>query len=164
MPVAQPLDPGRELLEAFEHSCRVSEYLVDVLPSRVWRPEPADSKGRSIAAIVAHIQSVRRMFAKMGGARPIPPALDRARSTPDEARRGLRQSREALTTLFREALTQGQPRVKGMPRRTVNMMIYLIQHDAHHGGQICALARGLGHRLSQDDVMRIWGWKILTPR
>jgi uncharacterized damage-inducible protein DinB len=67
-------------------------------------------------------------------------------------------------TLFRDALTQGRPRVKGMPRRTVNMMIYLIQHDAHHRGQICALARALGHRLSKDDVMRIWGWKSLTPR
>jgi uncharacterized damage-inducible protein DinB len=163
MPVGQPLDLGRELFEAFEHSCRVTEYVVGVLPSRVWRPEPADSQGRSIAAIVAHLQSVRRMFAKTGGARPIPPALDRARSTPDDARRGLRESREALMTLFREALTQGRPRVKGMPRRTVNMMIYLIQHDAHHRGQICALARALGHRLSKDDVMRIWGWKRLTP-
>ena len=164
MPVAQPLDPGRELLAAFEHSCRVSEYVVDVLPSHVWRPDPPDSRGRSIAAIVAHIQSVRRTFAKMGGARPIPPALDRARSTPADARRRLRLSREALMTLFRDALTQGRPRVKGMPRRTVNMMIYLIQHDAHHRGQICALARALGHRLSKDDVMRIWGWKSLTPR
>ena len=35
MPVVQPLDPRRELLEAFEHSCRVSEYVVDVLPSRL---------------------------------------------------------------------------------------------------------------------------------
>jgi hypothetical protein len=122
MPVTQALDPGRELLEAFEHSCRVSEYVVGVLPSRLWRPEPPHSKGRSIAAIVAHIQSVRRTFAKMGGARPIPQGLDRARSTPDDARRGLQQSREVLVTLFREALTQGQPRVKGMPRRTVNII------------------------------------------
>jgi hypothetical protein len=114
MPVAQPLDPGRELLEAFEHSCRVSEYVAEVLPSRVWRPEP-DSKGRSIAAIVAHIQSVRRTFAKMGGARPIPPALDHARSTPDDARRGLRQSRQALITLFREALKQASHESRGCP-------------------------------------------------
>jgi len=64
-------------------------------------------------------------------------------------------------TLFREALMQGRPRVKGMSRRAVNMIIYLIQHDAHHRGQICALARALGHRLSQDDIMRIWGWKSL---
>jgi len=65
-------------------------------------------------------------------------------------------------TLFHEALVEGQPRVKGMPRRTVNMMIYLIQHYAHHRSQICALVRALGHRLSKYDVMRIWGWKSLT--
>ena len=115
MLVVQPLDPRRELLEAFEYRCRVSEYLVDVLPARLWRPGPPANKGRSIAAIVAHIQSVRRTFAKMGGARPTPAALDRARSTPDDARRGLRQSREALMTLFREVLAQGRPRVKGCP-------------------------------------------------
>lgn len=161
MTVAQPLDLGRELLEEFEHSCRVSEYVVGVLPPRIWRPEPPGGKGRSIAAIVTHMQSVRRMFAKMGGARPVPSGLDRARSTPDDARRGLRQSREALITLFREALTRGQPRVKGMSRRAVNMLVYLIQHEAHHRGQICVLARTLGHRLSKDDVMRIWGWKRL---
>ncbi len=162
MPSAQPLNIERELLEALEHCFRVSEYLVEVLPSSLWRVEPPDGKGRSVAAIVAHLQSVRRMFAKTGGANPVPPALDRARSTPDEALRALKQSREALLSLFRDALAQGRPRVKRMPRRTVNMMAYLIQHDAHHRGQICALARTLGHRLSREDVMRIWGWKSLT--
>ena len=163
MPAGQPLDPARELLDAFEHGCRVSEYLVGALPSRLWRLEPPGGQGRSIAAMVAHLQSVRRMFAEMGGASPVPPPLDRARSTPAAARRALQQSREALLTVFREALAQGRPRVNGMPRRTVNMMIYLIEHDAHHRGQICALARALGHRLSKDDVMRIWGWKRLPP-
>ncbi len=76
-------------------------------------------------------QSARRTFGKMRGARPIAPGLDRARSTPIGARRGLQQSREALMTSFRESLTQGQSRVKEMPR-AVNMMTYLIQRDAHH--------------------------------
>jgi len=164
MAVRQPLDPKAELLEAFDHSARVSEYLVAALPTRLWHAAPPDGGARSIAAIVAHMQSVRRMFAKMGGARPLP-GLDRRRSTPSEARRALRESREALLDLFSRSLAADAARVKGMPRRTVNMMVYLVQHDAHHRGQICWLARALGHRLSQNDVMRIWGWKKLpkTP-
>lgn len=162
MAIRRPLEPAQELLEEFEHSCRATEYLIGALPARLWRQEPPGGKGRSIAAMVAHLQSVRRMFAKMGGASPVPPALDRARSTPTEARRALAASREALAKLFRAALTEGRPRVKGMPRRAVNMIVYLIQHDAHHRGQISILARDLGHRLSRDEVMKIWGWKKLN--
>jgi uncharacterized damage-inducible protein DinB len=158
--VRQPFDAKREILEAFEHSLRVSEYLVSRLPARLWRTDTPAGDGRSIAATVAHMQGVRRSFAKMGGA-PETPSLDRASVTAVEARRALRQSREALTELFRGAHARDEGRIKGMPRRTVNMMLYLVQHDAHHRGQISRLARAQGHRLSKDDVMRIWGWKKL---
>ena len=67
------------------------------------------------------------MFARMGGARPSPPSLDR----------------------------------KGMPRRVVNMLMYLVQHDAHHRRQITSLARDLGHPFASQDMMRIWGWKAM---
>src|SRR5262249_34409844 len=70
MAARQPLDTTRELLEAFDHSCRVSEYLVSVLPKELWRVEHPGGRQRSIAAMVAHMQSARRMFAKMGGAQP----------------------------------------------------------------------------------------------
>ena len=46
-----------------------------------------------------------------------------------------------------------------MPRRVIDMLTYLMQHDAHHRGQICMLARDLGHTFSGDDTMRMWGWK-----
>jgi len=163
MPKGRPLEVEQELLEAFRHSASVSEYLVSVLPAAVWRAAPPRGRGRSIAAIVAHMQGVRRTFARMGGARPGPPPLDRRRVTQTQARRALQRSTADLASLFETAFTAGQPRVKGMPRRAVNMLVYLIQHDAHHRGQICMIARDLGHAFSSDDTMRLWGWKAIQP-
>ncbi len=159
----RPLEVEQELLEAFAQSGLVNEYLVSVLPDALWRAAPPSGRGRSIAAIVAHMQSVRRTFAKMGGARPDPPSLDRNRSSPAQAQRALRQSTDTLVSLFETAIAAKQARVKGMPRRVVNMLIYLIQHDAHHRGQICAVARDLGHEFRGEDTLRIWGWKAM-PR
>lgn len=163
MAKGRPLDVERELLESFRQSGLVNEYLVSVLPTVLWRAAPPTGRGRSIAAIVAHMQSVRRTFARMGGARPGPPSLDRQGSTPAQARRALRQSTEDLAQLFEAAIAARQTRVKGMPRRAINMLAYLMQHDAHHRGQICSVTRDLGHEFRSEDTMRIWGWKALPP-
>jgi uncharacterized damage-inducible protein DinB len=161
MAKGRPLDLEHELVDAFRQNGLVNEYLINVLPKALWRTNPPSGRGRTIAAIVAHMQSVRRTFARMGGARPGPPSLDRNGSTPMQAQRALHQSTEDLARLFETAFAARQARVKGMPRRSVNMLTYLIQHDAHHRGQICALARDLGHEFNSDDTMRIWGWKAL---
>jgi uncharacterized damage-inducible protein DinB len=163
MPKGRPLEAERELIESFRQSGLVNEYLINVLPAALWRAVPPTGRGRSIAAIVAHMQGVRRTFARMGGARPGPPSLDRQRSTPAQARRALRQSTEDLAQLFETAFAARRARVTGMPRRAINMLAYLMQHDAHHRGQICSLARDMGHEFRSEDTMRIWGWKALPP-
>jgi uncharacterized damage-inducible protein DinB len=163
MPRGRPLEVERELIEAFRRSGQASEYLASVVPAAIWRLPPPAARGRTIAAIVAHMQSVRRTFARMGGVRPGPPALDQRRVNPAEACRALRQSTEDLAGLFELALGSGRPRVKGLPRRVVDMLTYLMQHDAHHRGQICTLARALGHEFRGDDTMRLWGWKAMEP-
>jgi uncharacterized damage-inducible protein DinB len=160
----RPLEVEQELLEEFARNGLVNEYLVSVLPDAVWRTAPPGGRGRTIAAIVAHVQSVRRTFARMGGARPGPPSLDRLTVTKAQAQRALRQSTADLTALFEAAIAARQPRVKGMPRRVVNMLLYLVQHDAHHRGQIFVLAKSLGHEFRAEDVMRVWGWKALPAR
>lgn len=143
------------------HSGAVSAYLIDVVPERIWRVAPPSGRGRSIAAIVAHMQSVRRTFARMAGLRGIGDTLDRRTASRAEAQAALRASTAALASAFSDAFTSNRARVKGQPRRAVNMLVYLIQHDAHHRGQITALARELGHQFAGDDVTRIWGWKKL---
>ena len=73
-------------------------------------------------------------------------------------------STDDLAGLFESALTSRQSRVKGMPRRAIDMLTYLMQHDAHHRGQICMVARDLSHVFSGDDKMRLWGWKAIRER
>jgi uncharacterized damage-inducible protein DinB len=163
MAVGRPLNAEREIAEEFERCGRMTEYLVTRLPRRFWHQQPPGGHGRTIAAMVTHIHGVRSTLAKMGGAPALPP-LDRKAVTPVEARRALRQINDVLIAMFTQSLARGEARVKGLPRRTINMMVYLTQHDAHHRGQITMRARELGHAFSSDDVMRLWGWKKLSKR
>ena len=100
----------------------------------------------------------------MAKGRPLEVEVDRNRSAQSQARRALRQSTDDLARLFETALAERRARVRGMPRRAVNMLVYLMQHDAHHRGQIGVLAREPGHQLATEDTMRIRGWKALPPR
>ena len=58
----RPLDVEHELVDVFRQNGLVNEYLIKILPPRLWRMNPPGGRGRSIAAFVAHIQSVRRVF------------------------------------------------------------------------------------------------------
>jgi uncharacterized damage-inducible protein DinB len=160
MAIRRSMDLDGEVLEAFERCARVTEYLVTRLPRPLWQRESPTGHGRTIAAMVGHVHGVRKTFAKMGGG-PAFPALDRNTVTPAAARKALREVNDVLVRQFREAVAARATRVKGAPRRAVDMMFYLTQHDAHHRGQIMLRARELGHEFTGDDVMRVWGWKKL---
>ena len=91
-------------------------------------------------------------------------SLDRKRVTRTQAQAAIRASTVGLTRAFSAAFAEGRARVKGQPRRAVDMLTYLMQHDAHHRGQICGLARDIGHEFAGPDITRIWGWKKLPER
>ena len=46
------------LLNAFSTNDRINHYLIGNLPPEAWNAKPADGKGRTIAAIVAHMHNV----------------------------------------------------------------------------------------------------------
>jgi uncharacterized damage-inducible protein DinB len=145
------------LLNALDTNNRINLYLIKNLPAEAWNAKLPDGKGRTIAAIVAHVHNVRVMWLKAGKAQDIPEQLDRATVTPAQAMRAIESSHAALHSLCRQALeTDG--RIKGFRPDVAGFFGYLIAHDAHHRGQITMLARQLGHALPQKAVFGMWEW------
>jgi uncharacterized damage-inducible protein DinB len=158
-PPAEPFSerlPGA-LLSAFDTNNRINQYLVENLPAEAWNAKPPDGKGRTVAAIIAHMHNVRVMWLKAAKADQLPEQLERASVTPTQAVRGLEESRQALNTLIRRALA-GDGRIKNFRPDVAGFLGYLIAHDAHHRGQIAMLARQLGHPLSQKAMFGMWEW------
>ena len=145
------------LLHALATNNRINLYLLDNLPTESWTARPPDGKGRTIAAIVAHMHNVRVMWLKAAKAGDIPPQLNRATVTPSQAMRGLEASRHALcVVLSRGFETDG--RVRSFRPDVAGFLGYLIAHDAHHRGQITMLARQIGHPLPQKAMFGMWEW------
>jgi uncharacterized damage-inducible protein DinB len=145
------------LLNAFDINNRISLYLIENLPPEAWDTKPPDGKGRTVAAIVAHMHNVRVMWLKAVKGEQIPDQLDRAKVTPTQAIKALETSREALSTVLRHAL-ESDGRIRGFKPDVAGFLGYLIAHDAHHRGQIAMLARQLGHPLPQKAMFGMWEW------
>jgi uncharacterized damage-inducible protein DinB len=146
------------LLTAFDTNDRINQYMIENLPTEAWRAEPPEGKGRTVAAIVTHIHNVRVMWLKAAAkGSKIPEQLDRSTVTPVQALKGLEQSRAALSAVLKSAM-EGDGRVKGFKPDVAGFFGYLIAHDAHHRGQICMLARQVGHPLPQKAMFGMWEW------
>jgi uncharacterized damage-inducible protein DinB len=43
----------------------------------------------------------------------------------------------------------------------VEMLCYMIAHEAHHRGQVCMLAHQLGYPLPKEVTSGMWNWEKL---
>lgn len=160
MPKAAPVTFSlpEAMLTAFDTNDRINQFLIANLPPGAWRADPPDGKGRTIAGIAAHMHNVRVMWLKAAAkGSKIPEQLDRGSVTSGQAAKGLEQSRAALSAVMKSAL-EADGRVKGFRPDVAGFLGYLISHDAHHRGQICMLARQVGHALPQKAMFGLWEW------
>ena len=156
--VATSFAPAEALLTSFDTNNRINQYMIENLPEEAWRAQPPEGKGRTVAAIVAHIHNVRVMWLKAAAkGSKIPEQLDRSSVIPVQALKALEQSRSALSAVLKSSL-ESDGRVKGFKPDVAGFFGYLIAHDAHHRGQICMLARQVGHPLPQKAMFGMWEW------
>ena len=146
------------LLTAFDTNDRINQYLLINLPAEAWAAEPPGGKGRTIAAIIAHMHNVRVMWLKAAAKNgDLPDQLDKSKVTPSQAAKALDRSRDSLAALLKSSLA-GNGQIKNFKPDVAGFFAYLIAHDAHHRGQVCQLARQVGHPLPQKAMFGMWEW------
>jgi uncharacterized damage-inducible protein DinB len=162
-------DFPQEILQAYALSDRMNQHLLEHLDSRAWRAKSPVHKGRTIAAIFAHVHNIRCKWLRLSAPQlKLPARLDHSRCTQKQTRAALAESAERCSQMLTEALSAPQGRVQSFVRDGwaqpwppgVAMFAYMITHDAHHRGQVCMLAHQLGFPLAAG--YKLWGWEKLA--
>jgi uncharacterized damage-inducible protein DinB len=161
---------GRTAVQIFAANERINQTLIENLKPAAWRAQPPGKmKTRSIAAIFTHMHNVRCKWVRLTAPHlKVPPQLSRSDCTPQQARAGLAESTGRCAEMLAEALG-GDSRIKKFRRDGwgrpwpvgVEMLCYMLAHEAHHRGQVCMLAHQLGFRLPISVTAGIWNWEKL---
>src|SRR5579872_4010078 len=105
-----PFDLKSSILSAFAINDRINRYLIENIAEEAWSAKPPEGKGRTIAAIAAHIHNVRLMWLKAIGATTLPAKIDDT-ATAKQTLKAFRESHDALAAVLAKSLETGQ--VKG---------------------------------------------------
>jgi len=159
---------------------RINQILIEHLDPAAWGTRPPTAKppgknpgknnARTIAAIFTHMHNVRCKWVRLTAPHlKVPPQLNRAHCTPQQARAGLAESAARCAEMLAEALGGGGGRVEKFRRDGwarpwpvgLEMLCYMLSHEAHHRGQVCMLAHQLGFPLPNEVAYGIWNWEKL---
>jgi uncharacterized damage-inducible protein DinB len=147
----------------------MNQTLIEHLDPAAWRAKPP-GKVRGIAAIFTHMHNVRCKWVRLTAPHlKVLRQLNRARCTPQQARAGLAESAARCVEMLAEALGGGGGRVEKFRRDGwarpwpvgVEMLCYMIAHEAHHRGQVCMLAHQMGFPLRKEAGYGMWDWEKL---
>ena len=154
------------LVAAWHTSHRTTVYLIENLPRELWSKSVPGYSRRTVRTIAAHIHNSRCMWIKMIGARHgvvVPRTVDGRAVRPSELSRALARSSRGIIELIRLDLARGgdvpPADWQNFPTDVVHFLSYFVAHEAHHRGQLCMLARQLGHRLPVEVTGGLWQWK-----
>ena len=160
---------GRAAVRIFAANDRMNQILIENLDPAAWKAKPP-GKVRTIAAIFTHVHNVRSKWIRLTAPHlKLPRQLKRARCTPRQACAALEQSAARCAEMLAEALGERGGRVEKFCRDGwarpwpvgVEMLCYMLSHEAHHRGQVCMLAHQLGFPLPIGVTSGLWNWEKL---
>jgi uncharacterized damage-inducible protein DinB len=160
---------GQAAAQIFAANDRMNQMLIEHLDSAAWRAKPP-GKVRTIAAIFTHMHNVRSKWVRLTAPHlKVPLQLNRTHCTPQQARAGLAESAARCSEMLAEALGSDGSGIENFRRDGwappwpvgVEMLCYMLSHEAHHRGQVCILAHQLGFPLPKEVAYGIWNWEKL---
>jgi uncharacterized damage-inducible protein DinB len=160
---------GRSAVQTFAANDRINQVLIENLDPAAWKAKPL-GKARTIAAIFTHMHNVRTKWVRLTAPHlKVPTQLNRAHCTPQQARAALAESAARCMEMLDEALGGGRGRIKNFRSDSwhrpmpvgVEMLSYMLSHEAHHRGQVCMLANQLGFPLPKEIAYGMWNWQKL---
>src|SRR5262245_56500720 len=159
-------DAAQAWIAAWRTNNRVTTYLIENLPAELWSQRVPGIPRRSVQTIAVHIHNARCMWIKMIGAShgiAVPAPVDVRRARAVDVCRALARSSAGIEDLIRLGATRGGA-VPGaawqnFPTDLGHFLSYFVAHEGHHRGQLCMIARQLGHRLPTSVTAGLWQWK-----
>ncbi len=163
------------LLETYAANDQMNQLVLKHLDPRVWRAKPPGQKGkgRTIAAIFAHLHNVRLKWLRRSAPhlKHLAP-LDPHHCTMKQVSAAHKKSAAQCLRMLADALSTS-------PKRRVTkfsrdgwaaawpaggaMFAYMFSHEAHHRGQILMLARQLGYD-AHKAMYGVWQWERLWKK
>ncbi len=176
-PPKVPTQPARTALQTFAANDRINRLLIEHLHPEIWTAKPPGTpRTRTIAAIFTHMHNVRCKWVRLTAPHlKIPTQLNRTHCTLQQASAALAESAARCVEMLAEALGDGKGGSKNETRVTnfrrdawarpwpagVEMLCYMLSHEAHHRGQVCMLAHQLGYPLPPKVTSAMWNWEKL---
>jgi uncharacterized damage-inducible protein DinB len=144
-------------------------YLVEHLPASVWSTQVPGVPRLTVGMIAAHLHNSRCRWIKSLGARhgvKVPRLVDVRRVQRADLVKALSRSSEGMVKLIELGMANGGrvPRAtwQNFPTDMEHFLSYFAAHEGHHRGQLCLVARQLGHRLPQRVRGGMWQWTRLS--
>jgi uncharacterized damage-inducible protein DinB len=171
MPGAVTSRPGGSdvsLLAAWQTNNRVTVYLVERLPTELWRAPLPGAPRRTVGMMAAHLHNSRcRWIRTLGGELGVvePKRVEIRRVTRRQLIPAFRRSGEGILALLRIGCERGgtiPPSAlytwRNLPLDVGHVLTYFVAHEAHHRAQIVMAARALGTRLPKEVTEGLWAW------